>query len=60
MPVPYTDFGYTNKKQKDNDINLGYITIVKIELSALTRCRKVVCSISVHTQLLGMLDQYLC
>ena len=33
MPVPYTAFGYT--KKKNNDINLGYITIEKIELTAL-------------------------
>ena len=34
MSVSYTAFGYTNKK-KNNDINLRYITIGKIELSAL-------------------------
>ena len=30
--VPYTAFGYTNKKkQKNNDNNLGYISIDKME-----------------------------
>ena len=53
MPVPYTAFGYTNKR-KINDVNLGYITIGKTELSALTGCRRVAYAISVHTQPLGM------
>ena len=51
--VPYTIFGYTIKK--NIDINLGYITIEKIELSALIRYRIVGYAISVHTQPLGML-----
>ena len=59
MPVPYTAFGYTskkkNKQKKNNDVNLGYITIGKTELSVLTGCRRVVYAISVHTQPFGML-----
>ena len=45
------------KKQtkKNNDVNLGYITIGKTELSVLTGCRRVVYAISVHTQPFGML-----
>ena len=52
MPLPYTAFGYTNKNY---DINLGYIAIEKIELSALIGHRIVGYAISVHTQPLGML-----
>ena len=51
MPLPYTAFGYTNK----NYINLGYITIEKIELSAFIGHRIVGYAINVHTQPLGML-----
>ena len=51
MPVPYTAFGSTNTKNKNNDINLGYITIGKIELSALIGYRIVGYVICVHTQL---------
>ena len=51
----YTAFGYTNKRKKNNDVNLGYITIGKTELSTLTGCRRVAYAISVHTQPLGML-----
>ena len=54
MAVPYTAFGYTNKK-KNNGINPGYITIGKIELSALIGYRTVGYAISVHTRPLGML-----
>ena len=54
MPVPYTAFGYSNKR-KINDINLGDITIGNTELSALTGCRRVAYAISVYTQPLGML-----
>ena len=42
-------------KENINDVNLGYITIGKTELSALTGCRRVAYAISVHTQPLGML-----
>ena len=52
-PVPYTAFGYT--KKNNNDINLGYITIGEIELSALTGYRIVGYAVSVHTQPLGTL-----
>ena len=45
----------TLTKEKFNDDNLGYITIGKTELSALTGCRRVAYAISVHTQPLGML-----
>ena len=45
----------TLTKEKINDVNLGYITIGKTELSALTGCRRVAYAISVDTQPLGML-----
>ena len=45
----------TVTKENINDINLGYITIGKTELSALTGCRIVGYAVSVHTLLLGML-----
>ena len=45
----------TLTKENINDVNLGYITIGKTELSALTGCRRVAYAISVHTQPLGML-----
>ena len=45
----------TLAKENINDVNLGYITIGKTELSALTGCRRVAYAISVHTQPLGML-----
>ena len=45
----------TLTKEKVNDVNLGYITIGKTELSALTGCRRVGYAIFVHTQPLGML-----
>ena len=51
MPVLHTVFGYTNKK----NINLGYITIRKLELSVLIGYRRVGYAISVHTQPLGTL-----
>ena len=47
MPVPYTAFGTLTK---NNDINLGYITIEKIELSALIGYKIVGYTVSVHTQ----------
>ena len=49
MSVSYTAFGYGNKREKNNDVNLGYITIGKTELCALTGCRRVAYAISVHT-----------
>ena len=58
MPVPYrlTQLLVTlTKEKKNNDVNLGYITIGKTELSTLTGCRRVAYAISVHTQPLGML-----
>ena len=43
------------KKTTNNDINIGYITIGKIELSALIGYRIVGYAICVHTQPLDML-----
>ena len=39
-----------NKNYKNNDINLGFITIGKIELCALIGYRRVGYAIDVHTQ----------
>ena len=45
----------TLTKEKINDVNLGYVTIGKTELSALTGCSRIAYALSVHTQPLGML-----
>ena len=55
MPVAQylTQLLGTQKQKKNNDINQGYITIGKIELSALLGCRIVGYAVSVHTQPFG-------